>query len=101
MSAFKLPEPVIDRLLDKLGHDDSFRDRFLADPRSALASIGFEPASDRSVKLGLWECLTVDYLASKETFLGSRVALRSQLSQEWSFVPFLFGMRETLDKAAA
>jgi putative modified peptide len=101
MSAFKLPEPVIDRLLDKLGHDDAFRDYFVADARGALASIGFEPAADASVTRGLWFCISVDYLASKETIRRSHLALRAQLEPEGVFFPFLFGMRETIDKAAA
>jgi putative modified peptide len=101
MSAFKLPEPVIDRLLDKLGNDDAFRDYFVADTRGALASVGFAPAADASVTNGLWLCLAVDHLASKETFRNSRKALRNQLEPDGVFFPFLFGMRETITKAAA
>jgi len=101
MSAFKLPEPVIDRLLDRLGHDDAFRDYFVADTRGALASIGFEPAEDATVTKGLWFCISVDYLASKETIRRSHLALRVQLGEEGTFVPFLIGMREAIDKAAA
>lgn len=101
MSAFKLPEPVVDRLLDRLGNDDDFRDYFVADTRGALASIGFQPAADSSVTRGLWFCLAVDHLAAKETFRQSREALRQQLSEPESFVPFLIGSREAVEKAAA
>lgn len=101
MSAFKLPAPIIDRLLDRLGNDDDFRDYFVADTRAALASLGFEPAADRSVTKGLWFCLAVDHLASKETFRGSRAALRNQLLPDGVFFPFMIGLRETIEKAAA
>jgi putative modified peptide len=101
MSSFKLPAPIIDRLLDGLGNDDAFRDLFVADTRAALASIGFEPAADPSVTRGLWFCLAVDQLASKETILGSRKALRNQLDPEAPFIPFLIGLRESFEKAAA
>jgi putative modified peptide len=101
MSAFKLPEPVIDRLLDRLGHDDAFRDYFVADTRGALASIGFEPAADASVTKGLWFCVAVDQLASKETIRRSHLALRVQLGEEGLFFPFIIGFRESMEKAAA
>jgi putative modified peptide len=101
MSAFKLPEPVIDRLLDRLGNDDAFRDHFVADTRGALASIGFEPAADPSVANGLWLCLTVDKLASKETLRRSHLALRAQLGEEGVFFAFVIGVRETITRAAA
>jgi putative modified peptide len=101
MSAFKLPEPVIDRLLDRLGNDDAFRDYFVADTRGALASIGFAPAADPSVTKGLWFCLAVDHLASKETIQRSHLALRAQLDPEAPFVPFIIGWREAFEKAAA
>ena len=101
MSAFKLPEPVIDRLLDKLGNDDAFRDQFLADPRAALTTLGFEAAADSSVKLGLWECLTVDRLASKQAIRQGHEQLRRQLKAEFVFFPFTIGIRESTEKAAA
>jgi putative modified peptide len=101
MSAFKLPAPIIDRLLDRLGNDDDFRDLFVADTRAALAGLGFEPAADPSVKMGLWECLFVDRLASKETLRASRDTLRTQLLLEFVFVPFLIGCRESMHEAVA
>jgi len=101
MSAFKLPEPVIDRLLDKLGHDDAFRDYFVADTRGALASLGFAPAADSSITKGIWFCLSVDQLASKETIRKSRKALRNQLEPDGVFFAFGIGAREASKKFAA
>jgi putative modified peptide len=101
MSSFKLPAPIIDRLLDGLGNDDAFRDLFVADTRAALASIGFEPAADPSVTRGLWFCLAVDRLASKESIRGSRKALRNQLEPEGVFFAFGLGTREGVRKLAA
>jgi putative modified peptide len=101
MSSFKLPAPIIDRLLDRLGNDDAFRDFFVADTRAALASIGFEPAADASVTCGLWFCLAVDHLADKKTFRESRKLLRAQLDDQAPFIPFLIGQREAIEKAAA
>jgi len=101
MSSFKLPAPLIDRLLDRLGHDDAFRDLFVADTRAALASIGFEPAADPSVTQGLWFCLAVDHLASKETIQASRRALRNQLEPDGVFFAFGLGTREASGKLAA
>ena len=63
--SYQLPEPVVDRLLDKLGNDDDFRHLFTTDTRAALASIGFAPAADRSIEHGAWFCLGVESLASK------------------------------------
>jgi putative modified peptide len=84
----RLPETVADALIDKLGHDDSFRDLFCTDPRGALASLGFGPASDPGVTQGIWACMKVDQLASKEAILAGREQLRVQLSQRALFTPF-------------
>jgi putative modified peptide len=99
--SFKLPEPIIDTLLDRLGNDDAFRDFFVADTRGALASLGFAPALDASVTRGLWFCLAVDRLASKEDIRRGREELRCQLVPDAVFFPFTLGIRETLEKAAA
>ena len=73
-----LPEPVADALLGRLAVDDSFRDLFSADPRAALVELGYQPAiSDAST--GIWESLTVNQLASKETFSTSLAQLRSDV----------------------
>jgi putative modified peptide len=82
MSSFKLPVPVINRLLDCLSNDDAFRDQFVADPRVALAAIGFEPAADRSIRNGIWECLPVAQLATKEVIRASYLQLQRQFTMQ-------------------
>ena len=99
--SFELPEPIIDTLLDRLGNDDAFRDAFLADARTALASIGFEPAADPTVKAGLWECLTVSELASKEAIRSGHLVLRRQLTRSFIYFPFHVGFRSQVEEAAA
>ena len=77
--SFHLPEPIVDSLLAKLGHDDDFRAAFVADARAALASLGFAPAMDASIKDGLWLCMGVSELASKEAIRASHDGLKRQL----------------------
>jgi putative modified peptide len=79
---FKLPEVIVDALLHKLGTDDGFREQFAASPRQALASLGFAPAADSSIQQGIWMCLSVSELASKEAILASHGALRRQLTAQ-------------------
>jgi putative modified peptide len=86
--SFNLPEPIVDELLDKLGHDDDFRIRFTADPRAALAQLGFAAAEDAAVDRGIWNCLQVAELASKEAIRAGRVQLRSQLMARSSYKAF-------------
>ena len=90
--SFKLPESIADRLLDLLGHDDAYRAMFLANPRLALASIGFEPAADASVDEGLWICFGVTTLAPKATFIESRKALQVQLKGDQSYQAITLGI---------
>jgi putative modified peptide len=85
--SYQLPEPVVDRLLDRLGNDDDFRRLFTADTRAALASIGFAPAADRSVQHGAWFCLAVESLASKEAIRAGRNQLRLQFTT--NFIPLM------------
>jgi putative modified peptide len=80
--SFNLPEAVVDSLLHKLGSDDAFREQFIANPRHALAGLGFAPAADDSIQQGIWMCLSVTELASKEAILASNGALRRQLTAE-------------------
>jgi putative modified peptide len=80
--SFKLPEDIVDSLLHKLGSDDTFRERFVASPRQTLAGLGFAPAADDSIQHGIWMCLSVTELASKEAILASNGALRRQLTAE-------------------
>jgi putative modified peptide len=77
--SFQLSESVADALLDKLSSDDAFRSMFVADPRAALVSVGFAPAADASVHGGIWMCLSVTELASKEAIRAGRNELRNQL----------------------
>jgi putative modified peptide len=86
--SFKLPEPIVDALLEKLGHDDAFRTRFTADPRGALIALGFEPAADATIHQGIWNCLTVSELASKEAICAGHGELREQLSRRGVFYAF-------------
>jgi putative modified peptide len=77
--SFKMPEAIIDSLLDKLGTDDAFRACFAADARTALVSLGFAPAADSFIVRGAWTCIQVTELASKEAILASREIIRRQL----------------------
>ena len=79
--AFKLPDDIVDALLDKLSSDDDFRNQFQADPKSALASLGFAPAAKAGAnETGAWSCCQVSELASKESIRKSRQSLREQLT---------------------
>ena len=99
--SYELPVPIIDALLDRLGHDDAFRDAFLADARTALASLGFEPARNPAIQAGLWDCLFVNELASKEAIRAGHLVLRRQLTRSFVYFPFAIGMRTQVEEAAA
>lgn len=100
--SFHLPVSIVDSLLDKLGSDDEFRVTFLSDPRAALASLGFAPASDPQIAQGRWFCLAVDELASKEAIRQSHEEIRRQLvSQDGVFFAFSLGVRYSDQKAVA
>ena len=86
--SFQLSASVVNALLDRLGNDDGFRDRFCADPRDALASLGFAPAADPSVTQGVWACMEVQQLASKEAIRAGRDQLTKQLVARALFTPF-------------
>ena len=77
--SYQLPEPIVDSLLDKLGNDDAFRSVFASDTRAALASLGFAPAIDASIERGIWNCLSVTELASKDAIRATHALLRQQL----------------------
>lgn len=79
MTAQSLSDETAAALLDKLASDDDFRALFQKDPRQALAAVGHGPAADPSVKEGLWSCLQVSGLASKDAIRASRDTLRRQL----------------------
>jgi putative modified peptide len=86
--SFQLPETILDTLLDKLGTDDAFRSLFAADPRSALAGLGFEAAADTSIQRGIWNCMEVNQLATKEAIRAGHDELRDQLRRTAVFFPF-------------
>ena len=81
---------VADKLLDKLSHDDDFRDHFQRDPHSALASLGHVTPDDERGVAGQDPvmCLSgmTSSLASKEQIRAARDTLRDKLSG----VPFEF-----------
>jgi len=79
----KFPREVAERLLDKLSGDDAFRELFVADPRAAMASIGYEtPASYAGVPGSdpVMCCLEVRELSPKHVLAASRALLAERLS---------------------
>jgi putative modified peptide len=85
--SFQLSEPIVDKLLDLLSTDDSFRARFVHDARDALAYIGYAPAANPAITEGAWWCLKVESLASKEAIRQGRHELRMQFTM--GFLPQL------------
>lgn len=83
-----LDAAIADRLLDLLGSDDLFRERFRRDPLAALHSIGYEsPAPARMTACGaaaapqpepFADC-KVHELAAKEVIQAARGEIRSML----------------------
>jgi putative modified peptide len=61
----------LDKLLDRLGSDDAFREKFLGDPAAALAEHGVEvdPASVPAVR----------NLPSKDALRSQRDAIKSKV----------------------
>ena len=98
---FLLPEPIAEALLSKLGSDDDFRELFVRDTRQALASLGFEPAADASIKQGIWNCMGVAELASKEAIQNGLAVLQTQLKTCATFNPISLGFRPDTIKNAA
>jgi putative modified peptide len=66
----------VDRLLDKLGSDDAFREQFQADPRAAVESLGHRVAPGDAADL---MCLKCNTLADKKDIQASREGLRKEL----------------------
>ena len=98
--SFHLPDPIIDALLDKLGNDDAFRATFATDARAALASLGFEPAADGSISRGIWMCMEVRELASKEVIRAAAGDVRTMLkAKEAVFFPFVLDVRSAAKAA--
>lgn len=80
-----------DKLLDLLGNDDRFRAEFQANPRAAMAGIGYAPASFGEAS-GVpaqgeaFYCMTTGTLASKEEIQQSREALKSHLTAQTNHI---------------
>lgn len=86
-----LPAMVIDRLLDLLGSDDAYRQRFHENPATALAEIGYmhdQPHANFGKFAGkpmegqALYCMTASQLASKEEIQQARAELRSFLTTQ-------------------
>lgn len=73
---YNFSEEFVDRLLDKLGSDDAFRDQFQADPRAAVESLGHRVAQEDAADL---MCLKCNSLADKKDIQASREGLRKEL----------------------
>jgi putative modified peptide len=94
--SFQLPDHIANDLLEKLATDDSFRAEFSRDTRAALASLGFAEASDPSISRGVWMCMTVNELASKETIRAGAAEMQAQLKvRAGLFSPFVLEARLT------
>lgn len=72
MASTKLPKDVARALLDKLASDDDFRTNFVADPGTALASLGFRPEEGVA-------CFKAKKLASKEEIAEVRDEMQRML----------------------
>lgn len=82
MPGTKLAPNLVDKLLDKLGTDDTFRSSFSKDPKAALHSLG-APAD-----LVCGGCMSPKKLASKEQIQQARAKYRSALMGESSHLIF-------------
>lgn len=81
-STRKPPHPpfdqvVADRLLSRLGEDDSFRELFVNDPEAALREVGHP---DAAAALAATSCMKVEQLATKEEILACREELQHDLT---------------------
>lgn len=81
-----LSEEQADKLLELLSTDDSFRERFAADPVGALSSVGYAgPASDgayladATASIAPFQACSVNSLASKDVIAEARERLRQDL----------------------
>jgi putative modified peptide len=99
--SYHLPVSIAHKLLERLANDDEFRQLFTKNAREALAEIGFAPATDMSIVNGIWECLPVIRLASKEAIRAGMTQLRRQLATRESMTPFaLEASAQMRDRAA-
>jgi putative modified peptide len=94
--SFQLPDSIAHALLERLATDDGFRAEFSRDARAALASLGYAEAADSSISRGIWMCMTVNELASKETIRAGAAEMKAGLSaQRGMYTPFVLEARAT------
>jgi putative modified peptide len=74
---------LADKLLDKLSHDDDFREQFQLDPHAALAQLGHAtPDADRGIAgTDPVVCMGSMQLASKDAIRAARADLHDQLTK--------------------
>lgn len=75
----------LDKLLDKLSGDDTFREKFLSDPALALSNIG--------IRLEAGQIPQVRSLPAKETIAASRAAIKGKLDNTLGAFPFFLSGR--------
>ncbi|TDD47273.1 putative modified peptide [Kribbella antibiotica] len=75
----QFPPAVVDRLLDLLATNDTFRELFAENRHAALVRAGFELSEVELRERSPFSCLIVDRLASKESIAESRDQLRAHL----------------------
>jgi len=73
MAGSRLTPDLVDKLLDKLATDDTFRDTFDKNPTAAMQQIGAPKDFDCGI------CKRPEPLATKEQFRRSRDAFRQAL----------------------
>lgn len=105
MSSIKFGRTEARKLVDLLGSDDDFRERFSADPIAALEQAGLMPGGDAGASIrASARCLMVSELASKDAILGARAEIdRMLLSGGNQTVPMLDAglAKRSILKAAA
>ncbi len=76
---------LLDKLLDKLSSDDTFRASFLGDPEHALSNIG--------IRLDAGQIPSVRSLPAKETIAATRAAIKGKLDNAMGAFPFVLSGR--------
>jgi putative modified peptide len=83
MPSTKLTPDLVDKLLDKLGNDDAFRNQFVQNPDSAIRQL---PGAPQDFTCG--GC-TAAKLVSKEQIQKTRLTLAQSLLSKSSYQPHL------------
>ncbi len=76
MAGTPLTPELVEKLLDKLGHDDKFREIFEKNPETAIHDLGFRGPFEAGL------CLRPVRLASKEEIRRSYAIIRDKLLGE-------------------